>query len=172
MARTIFRVWNYNDVKHVLDRVGSQKFPHHEPIKDLSVELNRSPQAIWAMHYMWETYLGNTKSHTNPSRRLKALFDAYRSVNGTAKVAEAPKESTSTDVEKALTQLEEQFEALRKDIADVIAVAVAEQTSDKLHEHNKEFIAMQAELEDLRKFKENVKTTSVFMQLRRKLSGS
>lgn len=185
------RPWTYNEVKHVLDIIGQRHFVSDQVYADVSAGFTRTVAGVRATHYLWNCYLGKGKGKglTRPSNHLKAIFDAYRSANIETypEIAKATSETVATVVipeaawkdtsevsnvlEKELYIVEQSFEALKASIENLVIKAVDAGVAQERKQMKAEQAEMEKELKDLREFKENVKDSSVFMQLRKAFGG-
>lgn len=165
-----FNSWTYNEIKTMLDQIGNKRYVSLPVLKTIARGLPmRTWKAVGVTHYLWNIYLGKTKHHKTPiSKHLRAIFDAYRSANMElypTVVVETTHASTDTStIEQSLVSLEGAFEALKRSVEKVISAAVEEGVRNKTNEITHELV-------ELRKFKEEVRNTSVFMKLRQTLTG-
>lgn len=179
--------WNYNGVKMILDQIGHQRYVSIDVFTDIVKKFpGRSEGAIRAIHYKWLIFNGilidnSKKSYIGDG--LRQIFEAYVIANGEKKLefvntkdtvtkivkkdveqAYIDPQQVSQELDKEIAILEESFESMKQTITNVIMKAVEQKVEEKTKE-------MKHELIELRKFKESVRTTSVFMKLRQTLTG-
>ena len=153
--------WSYEDFKYFMDNrnvKSKSEFVH---------DLNRSKGAIYAMEIIARLY-AKDPSNKNVSQHMRSNFERYFNSNGkshTEQVAVPVSDVVSaTEVELRLSELDSAIDQLKNKISEVITVAVKNKLAVERESTAKE-------LEDLRKFKTEVRQDSLFVQLTKKLNN-